>query len=371
MKMNRGFNEDGYIEIFDIVNSYPDAWCFLVWSARGGSDGAGKTYSTLKWLMLNRKKFIFIKRTNKDVNFLCAGNKKKTSKGYKNVDNSPFSPINRDFKTNIKPLQFDDGYGAFYNCTDDDEPIGEPIGYILSLNLAKDIKGFDLSDADFLVFDEFIPQRFERLHNRREDEALLSIYKTVDRDRRKKGRDKLIMICTANASDISNPVFNVLEVINDVAIMNPEITEIKYLKNRGIVLWSLFWDVNMEKLDGLDKAMIGTKWFDANVKGGFAYNDFSNVIPKYSIKGMKCRFRLNVGSRSYYYYFNDNGMGYFGTQKSNKYERIYNLDKDNDVSAFYRDVVLDIAYKTSYNKIKYCDYASYDLIINYKKYYKV
>lgn len=356
-----------YFDIKDDLNRYPDAWCYLVWSARGGSFGAGKTYSTLKYMLDTKSKFVFLKRTNKDVNFLCAGTKKNVS--YKSVDNSPFKPLNRDLKTNIRAFKIDEGYGAFYQCSNDDEPVGDPIGYLLSLSIAKDIKGFDLSECDYIIFDEFIPQRFERLTNKAEGEAILSIYMTIQRDRKQRGRKDLKLIALANASDISNPLFNILEVVNDVAVMKSQVSEIKYVKERGIVLHSLFWVVDEKKLTGLEKAMQGTKWFESNVKGGFVYNDFSNV-KRHNLKYMQCIFRLNWNNHFYYCYQNNDNY-YFSTSKSNKFQRSYDLTFDNDQRRFYLDYVIDLEYHTRYNKVKYENYAIYDLIINYKKFYKV
>ena len=356
-----------YFDIKDDIERYPEAWCFLVWSARGGSSGAGKTYSTLKYMIEMQKKFIFLKRTNKDVDFLCSGTKRKAS--YKHVDTSPFKALNRDLKLNIKPFKISEGYGAFYHCNDKDEPVGEPIGYILSLVLAKDIKGFDLSECDCLIFDEFIPQRYEKGISKREGDAILSIYMTVQRDRKIRGRGELIFIALANASDISNPLFYILEVINDVSVMSATESELKYIRDRGIVLHSLFWNVKQENLTGLEKAMIGTKWFDNNVKGGFTYNDFSN-IQKNNLRHMSCVLRLIYNSHDYYLYSN-NGIYYFSKSKSNRYMFKYDLTFDNDQRAFYIDYVIDLQYKTTYNKVKYEDYAIYDLILNYKKFYVV
>ena len=70
-------DEKQYIETFDYIDAYPDAWFFAIWSPRGGTFGAGKTYSTLKEFIKRKIKFIYIKRTNKDVNFLCSGRTQK------------------------------------------------------------------------------------------------------------------------------------------------------------------------------------------------------------------------------------------------------------------------------------------------------
>lgn len=356
-----------YYEIKNDLKRYPEAWCFLIWSARGGSFGAGKTYGTLKYLYENKIKFIYIKRTNDDVKFICSDLTK--SKVLKDVDRSPFKSLNRDLNINVRAFKIDKGFGAFWNCSDDNEPVGEPIGYIVSLNIAEDIKGFDLSDADVIFFDEFIPQRFERVTNKLEGESLLSIYKTVERDRAARGRDTLKLIGCANGSDISNPLFNTLEVINDVATMSSTTSDLKYVKNRGIVLHSLFWNVEKKKLQGLDKAMYGTKWFENNVQGGFTYNDFSNV-KKSDLKHMTCKFKLIYNGKNYFLYENNNKY-YFSSSRSNNYEGVYDLTFDNDQRKFYLDWVIDLQNYCTYDKVKFESYDLYDLIINYKKFYKI
>ena len=58
-----------YYDIQDDLKKYPDCWCYLIVGGRN----TGKTYSTLKDARNSSKGFIFIKRTNLDVNNLCAG----------------------------------------------------------------------------------------------------------------------------------------------------------------------------------------------------------------------------------------------------------------------------------------------------------
>ena len=356
-----------YYSIEDDLKRYPEAWCFLVWSARGGSFGAGKTYGTLKWLYEKKIKFLYIKRTNDDVKFICSDISK--AKILRDVDKSPFKSLNRDLKTNVRAFKLEKGFGAFYNCTKpDNEPIEDPIGYILSLNRAEDIKGFDLYDVDVIFFDEFIPQRYEKITNKHEGEALLSIYMTLQRDRLQRGGKPILLIGCANGSDISNPLFNTLEVINDVATMSKTASDIKYISSRGIVLHSLFWKVEKEKLQGLEKAMQGTAWFENNVEGGFTYNDFSNVEKK-SIKHMRCLAQVIVQRKQYYIYEN-NSTYYISKIKSNKFPEKYDLQYDNAQRLFYSDWILELQSYLKYDSVKVEDYFFYDLIINYKKYYK-
>ena len=63
-------------------------------------------------LWKKKKKFVYIKRTNEDVKFICSDLSK--SKVLKDVDRSPFKSINRDLGTNIRAFKIDKGFGAFW-----------------------------------------------------------------------------------------------------------------------------------------------------------------------------------------------------------------------------------------------------------------
>ena len=74
-----------YYNIEDDLKKYPDAWCYII----VGGNSTGKTYGTLWYEYKNNRRFAFVKRTNDDVDILCATNKR--------VDLSPFKAINKAF----------------------------------------------------------------------------------------------------------------------------------------------------------------------------------------------------------------------------------------------------------------------------------
>ena len=63
---NEDFN-DGYYHIKEDIINYPDVWLYTIWSLRG----PGKTYSFLRYVLAEEKFFIYMKRTNKDIDLLC------------------------------------------------------------------------------------------------------------------------------------------------------------------------------------------------------------------------------------------------------------------------------------------------------------
>ena len=140
-----------YYDIKDDLAAYPDAWAYLAWSKRG----PGKTYSTRRYMKENGIRFVFIKRTIEDIKTLCATGIRRGV----DFDVSPWVPLNRDFGWNVQPVPILKGIAGFYECDDEDKPHGDPIGFAVALSATKDIKGFDMSVADFIVFDEFIPRK--------------------------------------------------------------------------------------------------------------------------------------------------------------------------------------------------------------------
>ena len=348
-----------YYDILDDLTTYPGAWCYLVYSERG----AGKTYSTLRRSVENKKPFLFMKRTIEDINMLCAKGKKGAS-----FDISPFKPLNRDFGWNIKPYKVEKGIAGFYHFNEEGEPFGAPLGYAGALTAAKDIKGFDMSEVDYMIFDEFIPKKYERI-NRNEGDALLDIYMTLRRDRLERGREDLKLICLANATQINNPTMQTLDVIDDAVGLEITGAEFKYLEERGILIHKIpaRKSENEEKV-GIEKAMEGTVWADMSFGGNFAYDDFTSVKHQ-RLKGYRPIVSYIYKKKQVYIYQKE-GYFYATSAKSDKVP-VFNLSRENEQKRFFNEYVIDLRNACIEDKMQFTDFTMYDLIVNYKKIFKI
>ena len=351
-----------YYDISEDMKNFPDAWCYIIVGGRN----TGKTYGTLMKYYREGEPNVFIKRTNKDVELLCAGNHIGDKAADYEIDLSPYKSINRDTGEHIKAFKIDDGLGAFFKTNEEGCADGKPIGYLVSLFAVSKYKGFDLSECPAIIFDEFIPQPWDRL-NRKEGEQLMELYKTVARDRTLRGRDELKLICLANAVNVFNYTAEVLEVTDTIADMTIHKREVTYLEERGIFIRILQTSEAMmeaEQKTGIYRAMAGTAWGRMAFGNEFAYNDFSNV-GRIALKGYKPVVHLIHKMKDFYIY--EGNDGYYMTTARGKCPEEFDLNKEMEQKSFWYAWGIDLLSASIDGRMKFEKYTMYDLIVNYKK----
>lgn len=356
--------DDGYYHFRKDVMEYPEADTFVVWSRRG----PGKTYSFLRYMVETEQFFIYMKRTNDDVELLCTGANNPDMK----VDTDPFVPLNRDFGWNIKPHLIDKGIAGFYDCNEEGKPIGAPIGLIVSLNRVAKVKGSDMSKASWICFDEFVPQATEVVR-RKEGETFLNFVMTVTRDKIKRGQ-KLKLALFANSEEISTPVTNELEIVDSMAEVAFRRQSHYYDWERGMVLHYITQQeipLTKEELNsGMYRLMRGTAWAQKAFFGEFANNDFSNV-KKLSIKNMQCLHKIHYKSKDMYIYRRPSDGMYYMCSSQGPFSYEWDLNKENHQKLFFIDHGQELRVECIEDKMKFEKYSMYDLIMNYRKIFAV
>lgn len=350
--------KDGYYHLSKDIKEYPDAWLYAVYSRRG----IGKTYGALKWLYAEGIKFCYIKRTNEDVDFICSRN------SLLQVDPSPFFPINRDYGTNVIPKLIKKGFGGFYEA-DQEDNINNMVGYIVSLNSIRRIKGFDLSDCDIMLIDEFIPQKGERVLLS-EGELLLDAYMTISRDRLERGRPPLKLVMFANAEEISTPITNTLEITDYMAGLKGSHY---YVKDRDILIHHITADeipIKETVKKGIYKGMANTDWFDKSFGGEFSNNDFTNICTM-PLKNMTGMIRLTYKRKNYYIYYHPVKSIYYMCKAPTGTAYQYDLARENDQKRFYKDFGITLRCALADSRFYFSSYSMYDLINHYRKYFDI
>jgi hypothetical protein len=148
-------------------------------------------------------KFIYMRRTQSQADLI---NKPEFS---------PFKSLNNDFGWKIGTDSISKYNAGFYQQIESDDRLvctGAPLGFTAALSTISNIRGFDASDVELQIYDEFIPEKHER-PIKNEGAAFLNAYETINRNRELKGRKPLQCICLANANDLANPIFMELRLV--------------------------------------------------------------------------------------------------------------------------------------------------------------
>lgn len=204
------YEESGYLNIPAIL-SLGQPFNFIV-----GGRATGKTYGALKYVLTSKRKFMLMRRTQSQTDLI---NKPEFS---------PFKPVCEDLGIEIWTESLSK-YNAKFTLDD------ELIGYTCALSTISNMRGFDASDVDLLIYDEFIPERHERaLKN--EGSAFLNAYETINRNRELKGHRPLQALLLANAFDIANPIFMELGLVGLAEKMQQKGQELYINRESGIVM---------------------------------------------------------------------------------------------------------------------------------------
>lgn len=264
------YDENGYANICTIMNlNLP--FNFIV-----GGRGTGKTYSALKELYERDIKFMLMRRTQTQLDTI---NKPEFS---------PFKSLNRDLDINVGTVSISKYNGAFYNMVDGEKPNtlipeGLPIGYTCALSTVANLRGFDASDVEVLLYDEFIPEAHER-PIKNEGAAFLNAYETINRNRELQDRKPLQVIALANANDLANPIFLEMGIAVVAEKMLRKGQKYSIDKERGIGLFFLTDSPisNRKRQTALYKAC-GRDYQDMAINNIFVDED-SAIIKSVSLK---------------------------------------------------------------------------------------
>ena len=193
---------------------YPFVFCL-------GGRGTGKTYGALDDAVSNHSgKFQIMRRTQTEL------------------DN-----ISSDVNSPFKVLNSDKGYGitvkAHKNFAGVYSKEGEMIGQMVALSTVSNIRGFDASDIELTIYDEFIPEA-HKAPIKNEHLAFLNYYETVNRNRELLGKKPLKMRAYSNANDIMNPLIVGLGLVTKLDRMRNKKEQIYIDNERGYVLIDLY-----------------------------------------------------------------------------------------------------------------------------------
>jgi hypothetical protein len=253
--MKNVYTSEGWFNA-DLVLKGRETWYFCV-----GGRGTGKTYGMLKACVESGVRFALLRRTQLQLDTAC------------NPNTSVFKVLNVDLKREI--VAESAAKNSYVWKDKEDETI---VGYAFALSTISNIRGFDGSDIDIIIYDEFVPERHEK-RMRNEYDALMNAYSTINRNRELVGRAPVKMVCLANANNIANQIFIGADLVGTYEMMIRK--HMNYYKDykRNMVCMNLFDSPISEKQKetALYKFTRGSDFSAMAFDNAYAYNDFTHI----------------------------------------------------------------------------------------------
>lgn len=223
-----------------------------------GGRGIGKTYGTMDYLLQKGQPFIYLR--NKDTQLA------ECSTDFGN----PFKRWNRDHEKDIR-IMTERKHSIIYDCTDPDDK--KLIGYAVALSTFENLRGVDLSDVQYVLFDEFVEKeklKFQQF------ETFANFYETVNRNRELLGEKPLQVIFLSNAQKLGNEILAGYGVI--------PIIEQMMKKGRGEYQDRLLYvnlprsEVSEAKRETVNyKLTEGTQYYQEAIDNYFAHDSFADI----------------------------------------------------------------------------------------------
>lgn len=259
------YRDDGYLDIpaIDLDN--------IPFKMIIGSRQIGKTYGLAKYLCDENRRFIYMRRTGSEIEFISA-----------NEEDNPFQKIYRDTGDEKYALSFYKNGKYIYNIYNIfDEEQKDLKGIALSLGSVAKIRGFNADRYTDIFYDEFIPEKHVA-KMRNEADALFNAYETINSNRELKGEKAVNLWLLANSNNLDNPILEGLGLVRHIEKMKNKQQEISILKDRGILIINVENSPisNMKRETALYKATKGTQFQKMALDNSFSYNDFGNITPK-------------------------------------------------------------------------------------------
>lgn len=267
MKKKDLYLDNGYLNVDNLYASkYP--FIFVI-----GGRGIGKTYGFLKKMYEDGINFMFLRRTQAQADVICT------------PDFNPYKALNVDMGWHIYPKKLTKyTFGFFEGYLEDGKIEIDKYTQIATggaLSTFSNIRGFDASDLDVLIYDEFIPQINERAM-KGEADSFFNMLETVNRNRELKGIPPLKVICLSNSTDVANPIFIELGIVTKLMRLKTKGEFIYENPERKLtVIMPKDSPISEAKKDtALYQFAQGTSFYESSIGNEFTYNAFTSVKSK-------------------------------------------------------------------------------------------
>lgn len=323
-----------------IINYYdirPRAHKLAAVSIIIGGRGIGKTYSSISFMLEQDRPFIYLRNTAVQMDESAS------------VFGNPFKKVSKDLGRDIR-LEAEKKHYVINEYLENGEK--KLLGYGAALSTFGNLRGVDLSDAGYCLFDEFIERRtlsFNQWDN------FQQFYETVNRNRELEGEEPFKCILLSNSQTLQNDILQGYGLVNRIIGM----------KERGEHLYrepGLYLELPESEVSDLKaktanyRLIAGTDTALESLSNEFAYDSFTRVKKQPIREYMPvCMAGDPGGSGSVCFYRHKSSGGLYVSQTPNMNCKIY--DKEM-YTLFMRERGLALRELIVQGRVYYEDYNS-------------
>lgn len=227
-----------------------------------GGRGIGKTYDTIdRGVTQFENAFLYLRNTKEQLQESCG------------AFGNPFKKWAADHERDIK-LERERNHAVIKEYTAADQKvISKEIGAGANLSTFENLRGVDLSNISFIMFDEFIENRTLTFN---QFQAFLHMYETINRNRELTGQPPVICVLLSNAQRLGNPILRGLNLIPIIEGMQK--SGQRSYANGPIRIELPFSEVSEEKRNtALYKATAGSSFNSEALDNNFVNDSFTNI----------------------------------------------------------------------------------------------
>lgn len=315
--------DNGYLNVRYCLN-FNCPFTFII-----GGRGTGKTFGAQLVCIEDNKTYMLMRRTQAQADLISK------------PDFSPVNPV-LDFMGRYARVKSATQYNGVIYSADSPEDDAELTlhGYTAALSTFSNLRGFDGSGIDVLLFDEFIPERHERaLKN--EADAFFNVYETINRNRELSGAKPLTALCLSNSNSLASPILTALNLVKVLERMQVK-GQSEYINPQtGVAIFLLYHSPISEakQKTALYKATANTDFSRMALENAFSYDDMTDVKSMPISSGWKLFARLGD-----IYFYNKLGKWYLSRYGAGTPAREYELTEIG-IKKFVHD------YPNSYQRI--------------------
>ena len=266
MRKDELYTPDGWIDAARLLDA-PEPFVIAL-----GGRGIGKTYGILKELYQRGTPFIYMRRTQTQLDAVAV------------PALNPFNQISADLNEPIFSAKVSKHTVGFYkgsrNEAGDIVQDAEPFGIGIALSTFAAIRSLSAEKYEVLFFDEIIPERHEK-PIKEEGLAFANVLESLNRNRELAGSRPLKIILASNSNTLNSKLLETLGVLNTVDKMN---RSNKYYESiRGLVAIYRYIDspISERKRGSVLYQVIQNRDFQGmSINNEMAASDYENVATR-------------------------------------------------------------------------------------------